>query len=51
MKVKRDEMCFSLSHRQSAGQNYKLKIAYKSFENMAKLKYLGITQVKIIFRV
>jgi hypothetical protein len=32
-----------LSHHQNAGQNHSIKIGDRSFENMAQLKYLGMT--------
>jgi hypothetical protein len=32
-----------MSLHQSAGQNLNIKIAKRSFKNMAKFKYLGIT--------
>jgi hypothetical protein len=32
-----------LSHGQNAGQNHDIKIANRSFENVAQFKYLGMT--------
>jgi hypothetical protein len=32
-----------LSRHQNAGQNYNIKIANKSFKNVAQFKYLGTT--------
>jgi hypothetical protein len=32
-----------LSHHQNAGQNYGIKIANRSFENVAQMKYLQVT--------
>jgi hypothetical protein len=32
-----------LSHHQNAGQNNELKIANRSFENVAQFKYFGMT--------
>jgi hypothetical protein len=32
-----------LSHHQNAGQNHDIKIANRSFENVAQFKYLGTT--------
>ena len=32
-----------MSHEQSTGQNHNMKAANKSFENLAKCKYLGST--------
>jgi hypothetical protein len=32
-----------LSSHQNGGQNWDIKIANRSFENMSQLKYLGIT--------
>jgi hypothetical protein len=32
-----------LSHHQNAGQNHDIKIAIRSFENVAQFKYLGMT--------
>jgi hypothetical protein len=36
-------MCMLLSRHQSAGQNHDIKIANRSFYNVAQLKYLGMT--------
>jgi hypothetical protein len=32
-----------LSRHQNAGQNYDIKIANRSFENVARFRYLGMT--------
>jgi hypothetical protein len=32
-----------LSHHQNAGQNYNIKVAIRSSENVAQFKYLGTT--------
>jgi hypothetical protein len=32
-----------ISHHQNAGQNHHIKIANRSFENVGKFKYLGMT--------
>jgi hypothetical protein len=32
-----------MSHHQTTGQNHYIKAANKSFENLAKFKYLGLT--------
>jgi hypothetical protein len=37
-----------LSRHQNAGQNHKIKIANRSFENVAKFKYLGMTVTKLL---
>jgi hypothetical protein len=34
--------CMLLSRHQNSGQNHNIKIANRSFENAAKLKYLGM---------
>jgi hypothetical protein len=39
-----------LSHRQNAGQNHDIKIANRSFENMAQIKYFGMTITNQNFR-
>jgi hypothetical protein len=35
-----------LSHHQNAGQNHDIKIANRSFENVAQFRYLGTTVTK-----
>jgi hypothetical protein len=35
----------SLSHHQNVGQNHDIKIGNRSFENVAQLKYLGMTVI------
>jgi hypothetical protein len=32
-----------ISHHQTSGKNHYIKVANKSFEDVAKLKYLGMT--------
>jgi hypothetical protein len=32
-----------LSHQQKAGKNHEIKVANRSFENVAQFKYLGRT--------
>jgi hypothetical protein len=39
-------MYMLLSRHQNAGQSYDIKIAYRSFENVAKFRYLGTTITK-----
>jgi len=36
-----------VSRHQNAGQDHNLLTANKSFENVSKFKYLGITKVKL----
>jgi hypothetical protein len=36
-----------LSHHQNAGQNYNIKIADRSLENVAQFKCFGMMQIKI----
>jgi len=35
--------CMGMAHHQNAGQDHSVRIDNKSFENMVKFKYLGIT--------
>jgi hypothetical protein len=35
--------CMLLSHHQNAGQSHNIKMANRSFENVAQFKYLGTT--------
>jgi hypothetical protein len=36
-------MYVSTTHHQTTGQNHYIKVANKSFENLAKFSYLGMT--------
>jgi hypothetical protein len=38
-----------MSHHQNSGQNQNIRIANELFENVAKFKYLGMTQIRMIF--
>jgi hypothetical protein len=38
-----------VSRCQKAGQRQSIKIGNRSFESVAKFKYLGATQIKIVF--
>jgi hypothetical protein len=37
--------CMFIFHHQTTGQNHYIKVANKSFENVEKLKYLGLTLI------
>jgi hypothetical protein len=38
-----------ISHHQNSGQNQNIRTGNESFGNMAKLKYLGMTQIRMTF--
>jgi hypothetical protein len=38
-----------MSHHQNSGQNQNKRTANESFENVAKFKYLGMTQIRLTF--
>jgi hypothetical protein len=38
-----------MSHHLSSGQNQNIRIANESFENVAKFKCLGMTQIRLTF--
>jgi hypothetical protein len=43
VNTERTKYTMLLSRHQNAGQNHNIKIGNRSFENMAKVKYLGTT--------
>jgi hypothetical protein len=38
-----------MSCRVNSGQNQNIRVASESFENVAKFKYLGMTQIRMTF--
>jgi hypothetical protein len=38
-----------MSHHPNSGQNQNIRIANELFENAAKFKYLGMTQIRMTF--
>jgi hypothetical protein len=46
LEINVDKTKYMLSRHQNVGQNRKIKIANRSFENVSQLKYLGTTVPK-----
>jgi hypothetical protein len=38
-----------MSRHPNSGQNHNIRVANESFENVAKFKYLGMTQIRMTF--
>jgi hypothetical protein len=40
-----------MSHHPNSGKNQNIRIGYESSENVAKFKYLGMTQIRMTFMI